>query len=286
MTSKIQEEDQFENIYDYIDNNPSPIAPREHKEVPLSGHSPEENPLLGTSGAESVVKRPPQARPIPPVPQIEKVRQGMEENSEHSVTCLRMLQSETQNPNFQTPDEGSRVNILAAGQDIPLDIEKNTCVTAVWRETEEEPGLLPARGSMSETEAETKPMLSALGVDFSLGEPPNVRELLPTGDFEGVRPRPLKPTKETKDGTKYNEISSINSREIEADYEIDLKRLEVRDEVLGEGEFGIVYKGRYYCKDNKAINVAVKQLKGMYVDSKFIPFVGYTASQIAQDKIV
>ena len=210
----------------------------------------------------------------------------MEENSEHNVTCLRMLQSETQNPNFQTPDEGYRGNILGAGQDIPLDIEKNTCLTAVWQETEEEPWLLPARGSMSETEAETKPMLSALGVDLSHGEPPNVGELLPTADFEAAPPRPPKPTKQTKDGAKYNEISSINSREIEVDYEIDLKRLEVRDEVLGEGEFGIVYKGRYYCKDNTAINVAVKQLKGMYVDSKFIPFVGYTISQIAQDKIV
>ena len=191
----------------------------------------------------------------------------MEENSEHNVTCLRMLQSETQNPNFQTPVKGSRGNILE-GQDIPLDVEKNACLTAVWQETEKEHWLLPARGSMSETEAETKPMLSALGVDFSLGEPPNVRELLPTADFEAAPPRPPTPTKETKDGAKYNEISSINSREIEEDYEIDLERLEVRDEVLGEGEFGIVYKGRYYCKDNKAINVAVKQLKGMHIDGE------------------
>ena len=77
---------------------------------------------------------------------------------------------------------------------------------------------MPARASMSETEAETKPMLSALGVDFSLGEPPDVRELLPTADFEAAPPRPPKPTKETKDGEKYNEISSLNSREIEEDY--------------------------------------------------------------------
>ena len=82
----------------------------------------------------------------------------------------------------------------------------------------------------------------------SLGEPPDVRELLPTADFEAAPPRPPKPTKETKDGAKYNEISSINSRESEEDYKIDLKRLAVRDQVLGEGEFGIVYKGRYYRK--------------------------------------
>ena len=251
----------------------------------MSGNSPEENPLLGTSGAKSQVKKSPQARPLPPIPQIEKERQRMEENSEHNVTCLRMFPSEIQNPNLQTPAKGSRGNILE-GQDIPLDIEKNTCLPVVLQETDKEPWLLPARGSMINTEAETKPMLSALGVDFSLGEPPNVRELLPTADFEAAPPRPPKPTKETEDGAKNNEISSISSREIEEDYEIDLKRLEVRDEVLGEGEFGIVYKGRYYCKDNKAINVAVKQLKGMYGDSEFIPFVGYTASQIAQDQIV
>ena len=137
----------------------------------LSGHSPEENPLLGTSGAESPVKRPPQARPLPPIPQIEKDIQRMEENLEHNVTRLRMLPSETQNPNFQTPDEGSRGNVLGAGQDIPLDIGKNTCLTVVWQETEEEPWSLPPRGSMSETEAETKPMLSALSVKFTWGAP-------------------------------------------------------------------------------------------------------------------
>ena len=38
--------------------------------------------------------------------------------------------------------------------------------------------------------------------------------------------------------------------------------------MLGEGEFGIVYKGRYHGKDTKVIDVAVKQLKGMYVDSE------------------
>ena len=70
-------------------------------------------------------------------------------------------------------------------------------------------------------------MLSALGVDFSLGEPPNVRELLPTPDFEAAPTRPAKPTKETKEGTKYDESCSIYSQEIEKDYEIDLKRLEV-----------------------------------------------------------
>ena len=228
--------------------------------MPLSGHSSEENPLLA---AESQEKKPPQDRPLPPNPQIGKDSQKMEENSEHNVTCLGVLLSETQNPNFQTLDNGGRGSILG-GQDIPLDVEINTDLIAVWQETEKEPGLLPSRGSMGEPEAETKPVLSALGVGVSPGrELPNIRELPPTPKLEATPPRPPKPSKETNE-------SSINSQEIEEDYEIDLKRL-VRDEVLGEGEFGIVYKGRYHCKNNKAIDVAVKQLKGMYVDSEFIP---------------
>ena len=245
-----QEEDQLEAIYDYIDDNPSLITPQEQDKVLLSGHSPEEDPLLGTSGAESALKKPPQERPLPPIPHIQKKGQKVEENSEDNLTCLRIVQSASQNPNFQTPDKGGRANVLE-GQGIPLDIDKNTGLIAVLQETGKEPWLLPSSGSMSETEAETKPLLSVLGVDFSPGEPPNVRELLPTQDFEAAPPRPPKPTRETE--------------EIEEDYEIDLKRLEVRDEVLGEGEFGIVYKGRYHGKNTKGIDVAVKQLKGMYV---------------------
>ena len=271
-----QGEDQLEAIYDYID--PSLITPQEHDKVPLSGHSAEEHPLLGTSAAESPVKKPPQARPLPPIPHIEREGQRIEENSEDNVTSLSMLHSESQNPNFQTSDNGRQSKILE-GQGIPLDIEKNTGLNAVLQETRKEPWLLPSSGSMSETKAETKPMLSVLGVDFSPGELPEVRELLPTPDFEAAPPRLPKPARETEEGTKYNESSSIDSQEIEEDYEIDLKRLEVQDEVLGEGEFGIVYKGRYHGKDTKVIDVAVKQLKGMYVDSEFIPCVGYTASQ-------
>ena len=40
-----------------------------------------------------------------------------------------------------------------------------------------------------------------------------------------------------------------------------MENLEVLDEVLGEGEFGIVYKGRY-GKDGNVTDVAVKKLKG------------------------
>nr|XP_058944467.1 fibroblast growth factor receptor 3-like isoform X1 [Pocillopora verrucosa] len=42
---------------------------------------------------------------------------------------------------------------------------------------------------------------------------------------------------------------------------INLENLEVFDEILGEGEFGIVYKGRYSGKDGNITDVAVKKLK-------------------------
>lgn len=49
----------------------------------------------------------------------------------------------------------------------------------------------------------------------------------------------------------------------EEGWEVDSKSLKVfRDEVLGQGEFGIVYKGHYRKKDGNVIDVAVKQLKG------------------------
>ena len=40
--------------------------------------------------------------------------------------------------------------------------------------------------------------------------------------------------------------------------------LEVLDEVLGEGEYGIVYKGRYGGRNGSITDVAVKKLKGMH----------------------
>ena len=46
----------------------------------------------------------------------------------------------------------------------------------------------------------------------------------------------------------------------------NLENLEVFDEILGEGEFGIVYKGRYGGKDGNIIDVAVKKLKGRYTN--------------------
>ena len=293
FTRQIQEEDQLENVHDCIENNQSLITSQEREEVPLSGQSPEEDPLLDTSCVESLLKKPPQKRPLPPIPQIEKKSQRMEQKSEHNVTCLCRLQSESQNPNFQTQDtctigsKRSRGNVLE-GQDVPLDTEKSTGLIAVLYEN----GNQPSCGSLNEREAETRPVLNALRVDVSPGEPRKVREFLPVPDFGAAHLSPSNPSEETNDTSKYNDGFSINSQEIEQDYEIDLKRLEVQEKVLGEGEFGIVYKGRYHCEDKKVIDVAVKLLKGVYVDrlycisittrqnSQVLIFSIYTITQI------
>ncbi|PFX17472.1 Fibroblast growth factor receptor 1 [Stylophora pistillata] len=48
----------------------------------------------------------------------------------------------------------------------------------------------------------------------------------------------------------------------------NIENLEVLDEILGEGEFGIVYKGRYCGKDGNVTDVAVKKLKDPNASAK------------------
>lgn len=57
-------------------------------------------------------------------------------------------------------------------------------------------------------------------------------------------------------------------REISQETEEGCENLEVFDEILGEGEFGIVYKGGLCGKDGNKTDVAVKKLKGTYTKSK------------------
>ena len=60
-----------------------------------------------------------------------------------------------------------------------------------------------------------------------------------------------------------DEIQTSLFIEIE-ESEKDQVTLEVLDEVLGEGEYGIVYKGRYGGRNGSITDVAVKKLKGMH----------------------
>jgi len=63
------------------------------------------------------------------------------------------------------------------------------------------------------------------------------------------------------DSSESRENIRIDQKIANEGWEINLNRLEVKDEVLGEGQFGIVYKGQYCREDGKVIDVAVKQLK-------------------------
>ena len=58
-------------------------------------------------------------------------------------------------------------------------------------------------------------------------------------------------------------LTSLNIA-LEEECEKDLDDLEVLEEVLGQGEYGIVYKGRCGRKNGNIIDVAIKKLKGMH----------------------
>ena len=60
-----------------------------------------------------------------------------------------------------------------------------------------------------------------------------------------------------------DEIQTSLLTEIE-ESEKDRGTLEVLDEVLGEGEYGIVHKGRYGGRNGSITDVVVKKLKGMH----------------------
>ena len=58
-------------------------------------------------------------------------------------------------------------------------------------------------------------------------------------------------------------LTSLNTA-LEEECAKDVDDLEVLEEVLGEGEYGIVYKGRCGRKNGNVIDVAIKKLKGMH----------------------
>ena len=144
--------------------------------------------------------------------------------------------------------------------------------------------------------AEEELLLCTLQDDIEDREPPEGSELSSIEDVEGKRLRSF-PILQRKDPGEYmfdtctsfpsakycGDTVGVNSfmahqdlaphcdghrdcreisQEIEEGCENDLESLEVLDEVLGEGEYGIVYRGRYGGKDGNITDVAVKKLKG------------------------
>ena len=146
-----------------------------------------------------------------------------------------------------------------------------------------------------EIHSEEHPLLGELTVEIPVRKSPKAGQFCPIAGLGDTPPRrPPKPRR--KDSTEHRVLCScvvesrsrypkleksdtLNSKdsgydssesrenicidqEINEGWEIDLNRLEVKNEVLGEGQFGIVYKGQYRRDDGNIINVAVKQLKG------------------------
>ena len=143
--------------------------------------------------------------------------------------------------------------------------------------------------------SEEHPLLGQLSFQIPARTFPQARQLCPIAGLGDTPPkRPPKPRR--KESTEHKVLCScvmesrsrepkleksdtLNSKdsgydssesrenicldqEINECWEIDLSRLEVKSEVLGEGHFGIVHKGQYRRDDGSVVDVAVKQLKG------------------------
>lgn len=150
-----------------------------------------------------------------------------------------------------------------------------------------------------EIHSEGHPLLGELTVEIPARKSPKARQFCPIaglGDTPPKRPPKLRRKESTEHKVrcwyamesrsrdpKLKKSDTLNSKDSGYDstesreniyldqeialennggWEIDLNRLEVKTEVLGEGQFGIVYKGRYCRDDGNVIDVAVKQLKG------------------------
>lgn len=156
----------------------------------------------------------------------------------------------------------------------------------------QEPEKVPLPGV--EMHIEEHPLLVELTVEIPASKSPQARQFCPIAGLGDTPPkRPPKPGRKEssehkvqcsylmesrsrepklkKSDTLHSKDSGYDSSEsrenicldqdINKCWEINLNRLEVKNEVLGEGQFGIVYKGQYYRDDGNVIDVAVKQLK-------------------------
>lgn len=260
------------------------MAPRENEDVQSSGYSSDANPLLDTLRVDLPARKPPQARPLPPTPEVDDA----EWNSGQNVMCSSMLQFGSQSPDFESSEAGTLDE--DGGFDIPerrRSIQRSPAPRRTPKprkeiEENQEHNELRSPVLQSGSQSTRFETSKASTLDRKGGgcDSPEKRDSI---QHLPAPRRPPKPRNGLKEDTKHNELRFIESQEIEEDYEIDLKRLEITDTLLGEGEFGIVYKGRYRCKDEKVIDVAVKQLKGlsMWIVNSFLELINFIIPQLS-----
>ena len=259
-----QEENQEENTHNYA----SSIAPQENEEVQFSGHNFEENPLLEKLRVDLSERNPPQVRPLPSIPSPK-----VEWNSGQNVMRSSMLQSGSLDPNFES-SEARTLNRKDEGCDIP-ERRDNIQYSPAPRRPQKLGKEIKEKTKHNEV-CSSVLQSGSQNLKFETSEATTLdrkdcgsHSLEKQGSIQHspAPHRPPKPRKKLQEITEQNKMCCIKSQKIEEDYEIDFKRLAIQGTVLGEGEFGIVYRGSYCCKDEKVIDVAVKQLKGMYVNT-------------------
>ena len=224
----------------------------------FAGHSSEEEPLSDTFHVDLPPKKPPQARPLPPTPDAQNTSSTVFWNSEQNVTPASYMQSGSQNHDFESSENRMESSRAIADRRESSQRSPPTCRPP------------KPRKEIKENTEEGQTRILEISEANILHRK--------NGDFDGQEKRgsvqdsqaplrPPEPTKGVKVNTEHNEMCCIKSPEMEEGGEIHLERLEIHDKVLGEGEYGIVCKGSYRFNDEKSIDVAVKQLKGMYEDS-------------------
>ena len=266
----MQKENREESTNDLIETESyaSSTAPCKSEEVcrQFAGHGSEEEPLLNKLLVDRPARKPTQARLLPPTPDAQNASSSMTWNSNHNVTRLSDMQSRSQNHDSESSKTDTQ-NRMEGGHDI------------ADRRVSSQRSPPPCRSPKHRKEnKENAGRDQTPNREISEGSILHRKE----GDCDGQErkgsvqhspapPRPPKPRKEVKVNTEHDENGCIKLPENEEHGEIYLERLEIHDKVLGKGEYGIVYKGSYRLNDEKVIDVAVKQLKGMCVDSKIIP---------------
>ena len=256
----LQEENQEEytyNVTDTLSHASTKVHP-ENEEVQISFPNSEDNPFLDTLRVDHPPKNHPKARSLLADQEDHDASPKMRWDSvEQNLVRSPVLQSGSQSHDFDSSEAANHYE-MEGGCDAP------------GRKDSTQRSLPPGR--YPNPRKKTKENTGG-------GQTPNLEKSEASihrkdGDCDNhslVPSKPPNPKKQGNANTEHNDMCCIKLPEIEEDDEIHLKRLEIHDKVLGEGEYGIVYKGSYRRNDEKVIDVAVKQLKGMYLDSEFIP---------------